>query len=322
MQNSRMKRILKWMSLTGLVLLLVLAGALFALQRGLGSDDFKARAEREASAALGAPVQLARLDVVAWPLPAVVVEGIQIQTRPALTLDRLDVRPAWSGLLRGQLELSTLLVHGALLPQTGVDSLLLLLQKKELLTQEGQGPEAKSTNNFQYMPQRTVLDNVTWVSAKGERIVLDADAQLSPQGLPQEVSIKILKGQFQGASARLQHQASDWTLAVAVGGGTVKGTFQWQPALRVGADFVLKGQLQTRTVEVAALAGTPQPVLSGALDADTTLSVRAPSWGALADHLQTQSKFTVQHAVLHGLDLAKAVKTVGLSRGVKLRWTR
>jgi hypothetical protein len=36
---------------------------------------------------------------------------------------------------------------------------------------------------------------------------------------------------------------------------------------------------------------------------------------AIADVLQTQSKFTVRHAVVHGVDLAKAVRTVGLSRG-------
>ena len=315
MQNPGMKRIFKWMLLTALTLLLVLVAAVWALQRWIGTDDFRARAEHEASTALGVAVQLAHIDVALWPLPAVAVEGLQIQTRPALTLERVEVRPAWRGLLRGQLELSTVLVRGALLPQAGVDSLLLSLQRKELLTQAGRGPEAENTNNLQYIPQRTVLDRVTWVSAKGEHIVLDADAQWSPQGLPEDVSIKILQGQLQGASARLQHQAPDWTLAMTVGGGTVKGAFQWQPAPRVGADFVFKGRLQTRAVEVAALAGSPRPVLSGGLDADTSLSVQTASWGALPDHLQTQSKFTVRHAVVHGIDLAKAVKTVGLSRG-------
>jgi hypothetical protein len=35
----------------------------------------------------------------------------------------------------------------------------------------------------------------------------------------------------------------------------------------------------------------------------------------VADQLQTQSRFTVRQAVVHGLDLEKAVRTVGLSRG-------
>jgi hypothetical protein len=35
--------------------------------------------------------------------------------------------------------------------------------------------------------------------------------------------------------------------------------------------------------------------------------------------LQTQSRFTVRNAVVHGVDLARAVKTVGLSRGGETR---
>jgi hypothetical protein len=45
------------------------------------------------------------------------------------------------------------------------------------------------------------------------------------------------------------------------------------------------------------------------------LSVRSTRLGAIADVLQTHSTFTVRQAVVHGVDLAKAVRTVGLSRG-------
>jgi len=146
-------------------------------------------------------------------------------------------------------------------------------------------------------------------------MTLDADALLDAQGLPDDVSVKILQGQLKGATARLLRQGNDWTVAMAVGGGTIKGTVQLQPAPKAGAAFSLKGQLETRAVEVAAVASTAPPVLSGRLDASTTLSARTASLGALADVLQTQSKFTVRNAVVHGIDLEKAVKTVGLSRG-------
>lgn len=315
MQNAGMKRIWKWTLLVALPLLLLLVAGAWALQRWIGTEGFKVRVEQEASTALGVAVKLARIEVTVWPLPAIAAEGLQIQTRPALTLERLEVRPAWSGLLQGRLELATVLVHRALLPQAGIDALVLALQKKKRSMPNGQGPETESASNFQYFPRRMVLNNVTWVSAKGASMTLDADAQLSAQGLPDEVSIKVLQGPWQGATARLQRQGHDWSLAMAVGGGTLQGTLQLQPAPRPGAEFALTGQLQIRAVEVAALASAPGPVLSGRLDADTTLSVRTVSLGAIADVLQTQSKFTVRHAVVHGVDLAKAVKTVGLSRG-------
>ncbi len=46
-----------------------------------------------------------------------------------------------------------------------------------------------------------------------------------------------------------------------------------------------------------------------------SLSACARAWGDVAKQLQTQSRFTVHQAVVHGLDLEKAVRTVGLSRG-------
>jgi hypothetical protein len=300
-----------------LTLLLLLGAGVWALQRWIGTDGFKLQVEQEASTTLGVPVQLARLEVALWPLPAIAAEGLQIQTRPALTLARLELRPAWRRLMRGQLELTTVLVRGAVLPQAGLDGLVLLLQKKKLPAQAAQGPEAENTINSQYFPRHVVLDDVTWLRPQGAPITLNADAQLNPQGLPDAVSIQVLKGQGQGATAELKRAGSghDWTLAMKVGGGTLQGTLQLQPAPRPGAEFALTGQLQTRAVEVAALASAARPVLSGRLDADTTLSVRSASLGAIAEVLQTRSTFTVRQAVVHGVDLAKAVRTVGLGRG-------
>lgn len=310
-----MNRILKWVGLMAVMVLLLLAVGVWGLQRWIGTDDFRVRVAKEASQALGVNVKLARVDVTVWPLPGVSLGGIEIQTRPALTLEELAVRPAWSGLLRGRIELATVLVRQATLPQASIDSLITLLQKKKQLKKNPRGTEGENDSNGQYIPQRTVLDQVTWVSAKGNSITLHADARLSPQGLPDDVTVQILKGQLQGAKARLQRQGNDWTIAMEVGGGTVKGTAQLQPAPQPGAEFSLKGTLETCTVEVAALTSSAQPVLSGRLDADTTFTGRTASVGALADVLQTQSKFTVHKAVLHGIDLARAIKTVGLSRG-------
>ncbi len=318
-QNRRMKRILKWLLLVGLVFLLVFAIAIWVLQRWIGTEDFKARAEREASTALGVAVKLARIDVALWPLPAVAVEGVQVQTQPSLTLERLEVRPDWKSLIQGRLELASVLVRRATLPQVGIDALLAALQAMTPSTHADQGLEAKNSKNIQYIPARMMLDNVTWVSPRGVSMTLMVDARLSALGLPHELSIKVLKGRLQGANAMLQRHGDDWTLSMAVGGGTVKGAFQLRSASPASAEYSFNGQLQTRAVELAALTSTPQTILSGALDADTTLSARMARVGALADVLQTQSTFTVGHAVLHGIDLARAVKTVGLSRGGETR---
>jgi uncharacterized protein involved in outer membrane biogenesis len=304
-----------------LALLLVLAAAgVFAVQRWIDSDDFRARVEREAGEALGVRVTLERLGVDLWPLPALTVSGVQVLTRPALTLDHMEVRPTWSGLLQGRLELATLLLHGVTLPQGGIDAVLAGLQRKKRETPTPpKDKESESASALRYIPARTVLDRLTWVSAQGTRITLDADVRLSPNGLPDDVAVDILKGAMQGAKAHLQRQGNDWAVALQVGGGTVKGSAQLQAAAQGGTKFALKGQLETRAVEVAALSDTSKPVLSGRLDADTTFWANSATLGTLLDTLQSQSKFNVRSAVVHGIDLARAVKTVGLNRGGETR---
>jgi len=140
------------------------------------------------------------------------------------------------------------------------------------------------------------------------------------------VALKLLKGNLQGLEASLKREepkpapaGDEWALRIDVGGGKVEGTLGLKKvpsavASRPGEELLLSGKLQTRDVEVSALTA-PSKSLTGKLEAGTTLNSRAATTGALVDALQSQTTFTVRDAVLHGLDLAKAVKTVGLSRG-------
>lgn len=318
-----MKRILKWLAVGGLLLFLLLAGAVLGLQRWTGTDDFKARVEQQAGAALGVSIELGQIDVALWPLPGLALDGIQIKTQPALTLARLELQPVWAALWQGRLELATLRVREAVLPAQAVDALVLLLQKKKKADKTS--PEPGEVSALAFIPRRMVFEGVTWVNVKGVGVTIDAQAVLSEDGLPQTASIKVLKGQLEGSKLDLLREDNSWRLALAVGGGTIKGKVHLQPATQPGGAFELKGQLETLNVEVAALTLSPEKkgpggsVLSGQLQASTTLSARSASLAALADVAQTQTSFTVRNAVLHGIDLAQAVKTVGMSRGGETR---
>ncbi len=112
-----------------------------------------------------------------------------------------------------------------------------------------------------------------------------------------------------------------WALRMDVGGGSVTGPVKVQmqtPPTSAGSNWQVTAQLQTQGVEVAALTA-PGKTLSGLLDATSTFDARADTTAALAEALKTGTTFTVRNAVLHGIDLAKAVKTVGLNRGGETR---
>jgi hypothetical protein len=331
--NTRMAKVLKWVVFLALGSMVLLAVVIFALHRWVSTEGFAERVEKEATAVLGVRVALDHVAVDVWPLPAVAVSGISVKSKPPITVERVEVRPQWQALLQGRLVVSTLLVRRAVLPQQGIDGVLLLLQKKKPAAGAVPKPATAAASQAappDWLPRRTVLDEVTWVSAAGARTMVQADARLGDDGLPDSVALKLLKGNLQGLEASLKREepksatgsapaGDEWALRIDVGGGKVEGTLGLKKvpsavASRPGEELQLHGKLQTRDVEVSALTA-PSKSLTGKLEASTTLNSRAAATGALVDALQSQTTFTVRNAVLNGLDLAKAVQTVGLSRG-------
>ncbi len=255
-----MKRIWIWLAAALLVLVLLLGAVAVVLQQWVGSADFRGRAARQVSAALGVPVELGQISVDVWPLPAVALDRVQVKSQPPLTLERVEARPSWLPLL----------------------------------------------------PRRTVLDQVTWVYAKGGSTTVDAQVRLDPDGLPGSAKVEVRQGRFQGARATLARGEGHWALRVDIGGGTVQGKFQVQPGAR-GVSAV-QAQLATANVELSALTERSR-TLTGRVDAQSTLRAEVGGPGAIIDSIRSQTRFTVRHAVLHGIDLVQAVRTVGLNRG-------
>jgi uncharacterized protein involved in outer membrane biogenesis len=309
-----MTRVLKWIAVALAVLVLLLMGAVLALHRWVNTDDFRQRAEGEATAALGLPVRIGRLSVDMWPLPAVAVSKLRVQSQPPVTLERVEARPVWQALLGGRLEVSTLSVKDAVLPQQGLAAIGAAMQKKAPAPASAtSAPKpSQSGSGMDWVPRRMVFERVTWVDEKGARTTADAQARLGRDGLLDNASFKILQGKFAGAQGKLERAADHWPLRVDIGGGRVAGKLKLLPG--PGTARVLQGQLDTQDVEVAALTA-PSKTLTGKLQAQTSLRAEFREPGQIAEVLQTTTRFTVRNAVIHGLDLAKAVQTVGLSRG-------
>lgn len=315
-----MRRIFIWTGAgLGLVAVLLLL-AVFALGQWTGSDGFRQRVEREASAALGVPVTLSRVAVDMFPVPAVSLEGLTVQVKPALTLARVEARPVWSSLLVGRLAVSTLIVREAVLPQATIVLLGARIQDPaQKPSLPGEGDEA---TDLSWLPRKVVLDDVTWIGAQGRSSTVQAELALDEDGWPARATVAVVRGALAGAQADLQREADNstaWTLTVDVGGGTLQGPLKVTvpEATAKARELVFEATLETRGVEVSALTA-PSRTLTGRLDASTTLSARInPKAGAasVTDALRTQTRFTVNNAVLQGVDLAKAVATVGLSRG-------
>ena len=341
-----MAKTFKWLFIGLLTLVVLLAAIAFALHLWVSTGDFRQRMEREASSALGVPVVVGSISVDAWPFPAVALGGLTIQSQPPVTLERLELRPRLPALLKGELSIATLILRNVVLPQQGVDAILLAMQKKQQgasrapvaqVIQVSQTPArlaAPATDALQWLPRRTVFDDVTWVSNAGTSTAFEGEARLGPDALPDSASLHLLRGNLQGLRAKLEREpqsasaagrvASDqWALRVDVGGGKIEGKLGLQRVTAGGPgnaaqELVVTGKLETRGVELTALTAPRKPV-SGLLEASTSLDARAATTAGLVQAMQTRTSFTVRNAVLNGIDLEKAVKSVGMSRGGQTR---
>ena len=305
-----MNRALKWLLGIVAVVVVLFAAAAIALHAWVGSDDFRARVAQEISSAAGVPVELGGLTVNVWPLPAVAADRVQVRSNPPLTFERIEARPIWASMLHGKLDISTLYVRNAVIPQSAIAAVAAAFRKAHPdKPGEARKPATGSTVS---LPERIVLDKVTWVDTKGQRNVIDATARIDSDGLPAQVDIDVSQGRWAGVQAKLQRNDHRWSLNGRIGGGTITGRFETQKNAK--GDPMLQGEFDTADVEVSTFTA-PSRTLTGKLEAHTEVQGNLRDLGALPETIQTQTKFTIRNAVVHGIDLAQAVKTVGINRG-------
>ena len=303
-----MSRWIKLVLVALLVLIAALAMALVGLQYWLGTADFRQRVQTLASAEAGVPVLFDRLVVDPWPVPGVAALGLRVGTAAPISVRRIEFHPSVSGLLRGRLLLAHLGVEGAEIPQAGIDE---LIERRKRRPARPADPPPGGADAMALLPQRVVLEKVRWLRKGAEPIALDGRVELdAADQAPQRVDATLTEGAWRGSRLRLQRRdPQTWDLSVDVAGGTIKGPVH---LVQAGNPWKLRGSLATAGVELARIDGGK---LSGQLEASTEWQTQAAAVGGLVDALQTQSTFTVRNAVVHGLDLARAVKTVGMSRG-------
>jgi hypothetical protein len=215
----------------------------------------------------------------------------------------------WSALLHKKLEISTLYVRNAVVPQEAIAAVAASHRKAHPESAK-EKKEATGSSTVE-LPRRIVLDKVTWVDSKNQRNVVDATARIDDDGLPAQVDVEVSQGRWEGVQAKLQRTANRWNLNGRVGGGTITGRFETSKNAK--GEPQLQGEFDTANVEVSAFTA-PSKTLTGKLEAHTNVQANLRDLGALPDVVQTQTKFTINNAVVHGIDLAQAVKSVGMNR--------
>lgn len=313
METRRIRgRIAAFLVPAGMLLAVIALGAALAVWVWLPRGGALAQRVAEyATERLGVPVRIEGAHWALWPTPTLVLTGLATGQPQPITVRRVAARTTLAALWRRELAIERLDVQGAALPGESLRA----------FRGRVQGPSALAAPvpgwRLAVVPLAHLhVEDLRWIDRRGAALAWEGALDFDAGWLPRQA---VLMRRDAPQAVRLQlardGQAARWRIAIGAGGGSGDG----QVTLQAPADgpLMLEGELAWRGVDIEALLaafGHPSPV-AGRLEGTTTLRTQARQPAALPRGLRTHTRFTVQPAMLTRLDLARAVATVGVSRG-------
>lgn len=322
--NARSGR--KWLKRIALALVLLLviaAGVPFFVPL----ERYLPTIEQQASAALGAPVTITGIRLLALPQPHITLTGINVGN--SIKADKLTLTP----------ELFSLLQQTKVIRRIDVDGLALKQQAFRQLAALGSPPAPD-----QKAPQLSIgsihlhgarLDiGRTQLGPYDALINLDHDGKPLNAALTSQDGKLKLRAKSTGSQYIVEARAKSWTLPTnpalmfdtlsikgtatptdavfediraSLYGGALSGraTVDWQQGLRLRGNLVVS-HLELRQISAMLSPGTR---ISGKLNARPTFSAVAPSPALLAEAMRVESQFDIQDGVLQGMDIEKAASS-------------
>ncbi|MEJ8857093.1 AsmA-like C-terminal region-containing protein [Variovorax robiniae] len=161
------------------------------------------------------------------------------------------------------------------------------------------------------------FQDVTWIDRRGIALAYDGKVEFDAGWMPHHAEVA-RRGVTPPARLRLTREGDEvlkWQTDIEVGGGTWSGTSTVETVndqkLRLHAD------LAPRNVDIVQLTAAfgRQAAVVGRINGKTEVTAEGANPAEWMRVLHTRTRFTVRPATLRRFDLAKAVRTAGISRG-------
>jgi hypothetical protein len=308
----------RWLIGIAAVLLLGIGALVLVVRSKLPSDDEVAT---QISAAFEKRFGIAlKVGGAHWsllPIPVLVLSDIATDQPRPITLRRITLQLELSQLLRRVIAIDEVDIESLVLPRASVRA----FRGKGPKPQEGgDAVELASPWTLAPVPVEGVKwRDVVWIDRRDIALAYDGELRFDAGWRPRQARVE-RAGLAQGlppARLRVDREAGQdrWRTRIDVGGGTWNGVTLFETLadgkLRVSAE------LDPRQVDIEGLvqAFGRNASVAGKVSGHSTLVAEAGEVGALMRGLRTRTTFSVKPATLTRLDIAKAVSTVGISRG-------
>ncbi|MDP9899627.1 hypothetical protein [Variovorax ginsengisoli] len=256
----------------------------------------------------GVALKIGRVHWTLRPLPRIVLEDLATVQDEPIRVGRLVVEPQLRPLLARKIRIDEVDIADVEVSRASVQAFKGVQMKD---------PASDSAWTMADVPLGEVrFARVSWSDRRGIALGYDGHIVFDAQWRPRTAEIA-RHDAAPPARLRLAREgdADRWRTLVDVGGGTANGI----TLLETLADGQVKltAQLAPDGVDVGGLVqvfGRSAPI-AGKLYGQTTVTSEAAALTGLWGALHTQTRGAVRPATLTRFDLAKAVKTAGISRG-------
>ncbi|MDQ0573154.1 hypothetical protein QFZ42_004988 [Variovorax paradoxus] len=304
-----------WLAGIAAVLLLGAGALVWVASTRLPSDEEAAARISEAfEKRFGVGLKVGGAHWALLPAPVLVLSNVATDQPRPITLRRITLQLKLRELLRRVIAVDEAEIESLVLPRDSVQAF------------RGKGPKPKEDSPVVALPAPWTLApvpleklrwrDVVWIDRRDIALAYDGEISFDAHWRPRQARLE-RAGASPPARLRLDRLAGQdrWRTRIDVGGGTWNGVtvFEMRPddRLRVSAE------LEPRQVDIEGLvqAFGRRAAVSGKVSGHSTLVAEAGELGALVRSLRTRTTFSVRPASLTGVDLAKAVATVGTNRG-------
>ena len=288
------------------------ASAAFVAWKLPSDDQLAARLTQEFNERTGVELKIGRLHWTLFPSPRIVVEEVATVQDEPIRARRLAATMPWRAVFAKEVRIDSVEAEGVAVP------------RESTIAFRGKGGAGVSESTGSWKLAATPLAHLrvtdaTWVDRRDIALSYDGSVDFDPNWRPRTAELS-RRDASPPARLRLERENSEsaedrWRTLIDVAGGTVNGT----ATLKVADDGKLSfnAQLAPRDLDVELLVksfGRSAPV-SGKLNGETEVDTRGEGVSELTRNLHTRTRFAVSPAALTKFDLAKAVKTAGISRG-------
>ncbi len=312
------------------VCLLVILLGLWALPYFIPLQPYIAEAEKQASAAIGAPVVITQANLALLPSLRLNVAQLSIGEPQAVVIKQLTIKPHLMTLFAAPREVD-IEAEAVTLTSAAITAYPLVMQQLQSNTQVGQAPvwvDKVTINQLDVrdvaglptfkMEARLVENHLNQLNLVDQQNTLTL--ALTPQGELQQLNvdlnnfvwakypnITVQQGHIAGVLSGEKLTINTLELGLLGGQVTGRGALLWQPKTLLDGQFQFQ-QLAMEQLVRDVTGKPPRMYLSGKLSGQGVVHGAARDIGDLSEHVGVQGEANITRGVLHGIDLSQVTK--------------